>query len=863
MVALGRWSRVRFGLSIGIVLAVITVLASGIFFLRRSSGSAQGGSPIVFVGPASLSASITYDGSGIPLVRASSYTNAAAGWGYVAAQERLFQIYEMLWTGSGTLAAHLGAGPGGAYTSSDMLFASLNLTATANADYVQASSQTQSVLQAYAQGVNAWVATNPLPHEFQALGITPASLPTWTGQDSTLLADEVSSDLDIDTWAQKIIASALAATSPQLAAALVPAVPDSPSMFDAAGNLESPAQFDAANPFDGTSLASARAQVGTSQSQLAQRYPSVNQQKASLIVAALSRLRSALPDFSGIAGGRESNNFAVAGKYTTTGMALVANDPQLTVQEPTETLPIEIQVPGLSLSGVGISGIPGYISFLAVHSGGPTIASSMTFTLADDADVRVETLRSVSTTLCPSGQQASINGTWQCVSERTVTIQVAGGQAVPLTLLSTPHGPILNPAFAGALDPLGQLSLQTTAASSSWSIDGFVGGGQGYLPLPLASSQSTIAAAIHHISIGFNVVYADNQDIGYGMSGELPIRNSANGLGIVPGADPRYEWTGFEDPAQLPSAYDPTSGILVTANNRILPSTAKVYVTNSPDLAFRAQEIEKQLEGMVSSGHKISVGDLARLQLDVHSDAADVMLPALLQVVQSAGVPAALQPAVAALQGWNDNVTASSQAAAIFEPWVAILTRDLAVPDTGAIYPLYSQDIFITIQVEAAYLQLENPTVMSVAQRNAWAVQALNETVRLLTTSHISTWGDLHRLVLEHPFAISGTPYFDASYENGPATGSPVGGAFDTPDDGGWFVNIGTLADSPTQLAAAGGPQAAFREDATASARVVWSLAAPSTSVGVCLTGVSGEPGPHYDDLTSVWLAGQDVPFWS
>src|SRR3954452_18672317 len=39
-------------------------------------------------------------------------------------------------------------------------------------------------LQAYADGVNLWLAENPLPPEYAALELTKASVPPWTPVDS-------------------------------------------------------------------------------------------------------------------------------------------------------------------------------------------------------------------------------------------------------------------------------------------------------------------------------------------------------------------------------------------------------------------------------------------------------------------------------------------------------------------------------------------------------------------------------------------------------------------------------------------------------------------------------------------------------
>ena len=852
-----KWSAVSPLLYVVLLLVLVSGLVGGSFFLTHHTSQASRGTVIAFSDPEQLSAIISYGSNGIPLVIASSYPAAVAGWGYVAADQRLFQLYsQFLWTGTGTLASHLGAGPGGSNTSSDMLFRTLDLTDQANATYRRSSAQTQELLQAYSDGVNTWVTSHPLPHEFAALGLS--SVPAWTPQDSVLVADVVSTSLDLDNWVTKITYSALASSSPQLAAALIPTVPDSPSMFDASGHLTSPAVFDAANPYDGTPLTTTDAVewAGTSQTS-----KPISHMQLAQALGLLQHIGSLVPNLTDLVGGKASNSIAVAGGDTATGLGLVASDDHLYVEAPNVLFPTEMQIPGLSLSGVAIPGLPAYLSFLAVHGGGSRIATGVTVSTLDDADVRAETLRTVpSSPACASGIEASIDDSWQCVSQRAETINVAGGQPVTMTVDTVVHDSIpcqiINPAFSGALDALGQLSLQTTSASSQWSVNGLVA-------LPLQSSRSALSSEISDIGFGLNFLYAIGPNIGYQMSGLVPERNAANDMGIVPGNDPTYEWSGFASSSQLPSAFDPVSGFLVTANNRIVPSNYPVYITDTYDTADRAQEISKTLQSDIASGHKITVDDLTTLQLNVHSTAAAMTIPALLNALQGTALPsAAAKAAVAAVQGWNDNVTATSVAAAIYETWAAYLDVDLTSQDTGPIFPIYSNYVYISQQNEAVYLQLVNPTLLTPAQRTSWVVQALAQAVSLLESNHISTWGDEHRLDPLHPFAVQGTGYYDAAYASAPAAGFPTDGSSDTVNTGGWFPSLGDLALPASQLDAAGGPQAAFQQNAAAVARDVWTLSTPSLSVGVCLGGVDGEPGPEYNNLTPLWLAGQTVPFW-
>jgi len=120
------------------------------------------------------------------------------------------------------------------------------------------------------------------------------------------------------------------------------------------------------------------------------------------------------------------------------------------------------------------------------------------------------------------------------------------------------------------------------------------------------------------------------------------------------------------------------------------------------------------------------------------------------------------------------------------------------------------------------------------------------------------TWGALHTLTYNHPLA-SVDPRFDIGT-------FPSAGDGETVDTGGWFMELGLLALPADQLAQAGGAQAAFEQDALATARVIWNMGSSDGSLGVLDTGESGDPSStHWADQAALWRAGQynSLPFSS
>ena len=60
-------------------------------------------------------------------------------------------------------------------------------------------------------------------------------------------------------------------------------------------------------------------------------------------------------------GTQGSNQWAVAGANTTTGQPIVANDPHLSLGQPSTFYPIALTAPGMDVIGEGFAGAPGVI----------------------------------------------------------------------------------------------------------------------------------------------------------------------------------------------------------------------------------------------------------------------------------------------------------------------------------------------------------------------------------------------------------------------------------------------------------------------------------------------------------------------
>ena len=135
------------------------------------------------------------DTFGVPHVFAKSEHDAYFMVGYLHAQDRLFQMDSSRRQANGTLAELLGSSA----LASDVQLRTLGVRRAAVRSMAAISPESRATLEAYADGVNAWLAANPLPSEYAALELTKANVPSWTALDSLAISKLLSVGLSFET----------------------------------------------------------------------------------------------------------------------------------------------------------------------------------------------------------------------------------------------------------------------------------------------------------------------------------------------------------------------------------------------------------------------------------------------------------------------------------------------------------------------------------------------------------------------------------------------------------------------------------------------------------------------------------------
>jgi penicillin amidase len=527
---LQRWlRRLGWGL-VGLIAVTAAGLGAGYLWLRQSLPQIDGEIPL-----AGLSAPVTVvrDQWAIPHIEAQSLRDATFAQGFVHAQDRLWQMEFQRRLGAGRLAEIVGAGA----LPSDRFMRTLGLYRRAAASLAHLTSETRARLDAYAAGVNAYLATRtgPLPLEF--LLLRHHEVEPWSPADSLVWLRLMALDLSVNYRDELLRARLARQLSDEQIADVWPDYPES---------------------------------APVTLVELARALPA-------------EQLAAALPGASD--GAQGSNAWVLAGSRTATGAPLLANDPHLGLRAPGVWYLAQMRAPELELVGASMPGVPGIV---LGHNG--RIAWGVTNTGPDTQDLFIERTDPADPAryLTPAGSAP--------FQVREEVIRVKGGPPLTLRVRETRHGPVLSDLLPDAA----RLFRAGEVAALAWTglaeDDRTL---QALLQLNQAHDWPEFVAATRDVGTPMqNILYGDTAGhIGFIAPGRVPVRRQGDGRWPVPGWSGAYDWQGeipFED---LPRALDPADGAFVNANNPIVPRDYPYLLTADWEPSYRARRIGQLLAG--------------------------------------------------------------------------------------------------------------------------------------------------------------------------------------------------------------------------------------------------------------------------
>ena len=473
--------------------------------------------------------SVRFDGHGVPHVSAASELDAVRALGWLHANDRLEQMELMRrWT-AGRLAEIVGE----AALEKDLDARRFRLRRTAVLHAAALDPDSRAIADAYAEGVNAWIAArgDDLPPLFRILRFEPEP---WTRVDSVgipmLLARALSFTLGIPEedrfrW--------LGALGP---AALDDLVAGAPLVV--AEELERLAR--AACPPAGSDAPTASA--------------------------------APAPE-----GGGGSNNWAIGASRTATGAPLVANDPHLALNAPPTWYAVHLDAPEVSVAGLSLPGAPGVLIGHNAH-----VAWSFTNPRLDDVDLFVEELDA-------SGERVRRGDGWVALEREFETVEVRGADDVRLSLARTDRGPFFDADPERGLPPR---SLAWSAYQPADPVRAFQ-----RLARARNVDEVLAAVGLHpFLPLNIVAADADGGLL-FTVIGRQPNRRGMSGRFPAAGWDPRVGWDGLLDHGANPIVLRPADDLLVTANEDVRPPGYVVPYSDYFDTPQRGNRIRERIAG--------------------------------------------------------------------------------------------------------------------------------------------------------------------------------------------------------------------------------------------------------------------------
>src|ERR1700723_2325644 len=556
---------------------------------------------------------------GRPWIRAKSTEDLVMAQGYVMAQDRLWQMDLLRRAAAGDLSEIVGP----AALKIDEENRILGMRQAAERAAKDSSAEIRGLLEAYARGVNQYIAQQHgrLPIEFSLLGYAPRP---WTPTD-TYLIDLYMWKTLTSTWKSKLNRQWVTAKVGRERAAQM-FVADSPLDHYIVGQAEPSAPDKSKRP--------SREALPPKAMELK---PEGTAPFASLARAeAIDFLTQFEEESSEIIG---SNNFVVSGAHTASHKPLLANDTHLALSVPCIWYIVHLTAPGWNVEGFAVAGTP-----LVIIGHNERIAWGFTNSNADVQDLYVEGFSAA------NPLEYSANGTMLTAALRHEVIHVREKPDVQLDVVVTRHGPIVH---RDAAEQGGRAYALRWTALEPGGLD------FGFPLLGEAPDWNSFIETTRHIAgPGQNTIYADvDGNVGFPIAARIPVRANGDGALPVPGDTDLYEWKGYIPFEELPRVENPQEGIIATANARTVGPGYKYYLSDRQAGPYRTARLYELLSGRTG----LRPEDCNAIQNDIVSLPNRFLAGALLQAAKAKQpADARAQRLIAGLGGWDARATAES-----------------------------------------------------------------------------------------------------------------------------------------------------------------------------------------------------------
>lgn len=567
---------------------------------------------------------IVRDTYGVPHIFAPTWRDATIALGYLHAQDRLWQMELTRRVGAGRLAEVVGEPA----LKTDQLMRTLGLYQAASDSRAALSLPVQVALQAYADGVNAFIAAGDLPPEYRLAGFKPEP---WQVADSLVWVKLMALTLG-SGWRQELTAAALAEQLPPEAL---------------------------------TTL------MGWQEYKKKEKNPKENKPKDKPRTAEQSfdwqALLAALPPAplgSATVPASASNAWAVAERRSSTGQPMLANDPHLMLASPVLWYLARIETPEGSLVGTTAPGLPFHVAGM-----NNDLAWGLTTTGADTSDLFIEKIGVVPELyVTPNGAEAFLT--------RTETIKVKGSADVLLKVRQTRHGPVIGDLVDSPLH-----NDKTTLSLQATYLRGDDTSAEALYWLGRAKTVSDLEMALRFVQAPVqNITFAERRgNIGMMTAGIIPVRAGGNGALPAPGDSALYDWVGIVPRHELPRVINPSSGAYGNANEAVVDKNYPHFITAAWDSGYRGQRLQQLLQ----QPQTITPQDMTAWQNDTLSLPDIELRDRLVMLLENQQLEAIHTDALKTVSVWNGHADADQIAPTIMTVWQEKLATALFADDVG------------------------------------------------------------------------------------------------------------------------------------------------------------------------------------
>ncbi|MEQ9103674.1 MAG: penicillin acylase family protein [Rhodothermales bacterium] len=651
---------------------------------------------------------VEVDARGVPHIHAGSEKDATIALGYVVARDRLFEM-EFIWrAATGRLAELLGP----AAVEQDRYFRDIGMVHAVrnNTELLMAeTSAVRSHTEWYVQGANAWVESlsrSEWPFEFRLFGRGPSRVtPEHTQALFSFMAYDLSfrsDDVPLDLARQRLGGDGFRALYPEFSTHEKYIVPS------------------------GSHIGSSRTDEGTGSPETGTAVASVSSVMDKGTHAVLDGLAE------GLRPGKGSNNWAVNGHRSLTGMPILAGDMHLNLSLPAIWYEVHVVTPESNSYGVTFPSAPAIIEGIT-----ETHAWAFTNTGTDQLDTYLLQLDE-------TGERYLHDGQWKPLVSVVDTIRVHGGPDVVHGVRWSHHGPVRT---AGDRT----LAIRWVGHEYGRTLEAF-------LLMNKAVDHASFEEATRSWDYPMqNILYAGRDSIiSLRSTGYLPIRGTGSGAGILDGTSSSTEWVGRVPFDALPVMHNPGSGWVSSTNQRPAGADYPWYLGTNWEPIHRSQRIHE----LMTAAERHGVGDLKTYQADVYAKQADYLVPVLAELD---GLLAASAERVRFLSEWDRRMTVESREATLFAQLVDTLEALVwDEPSFDGIPPPSFVRMFDLHPDSSVWFDIQGTPERE--DRQAVLKAALS---RLDELHEVPPWGQVHTLRMRHltrstalrPLWREGMPY--------------------------------------------------------------------------------------------------------